>query len=122
MGIKGAHKTITQEVTSWEGISTHPHRFGGTEYTLGERREIGHMHGDELVDIPFPVKVRDELIAAGRAERHHILPDIPAVSFFLREPQDIERAIALLKLSYDLAVKQNARYRKNQSDEKPSVS
>jgi len=28
---------------------------------------IGHIHGDELVDIPFPAKIRDALVAAGRA-------------------------------------------------------
>ena len=32
------------------------------------RREIGHIHGDSLVDIPFPKKIRDEIVAAGQAE------------------------------------------------------
>ena len=109
MAVQGSHETITQTVTSWPDVTTHPHRFGGTEYRLGERREIGHIHGDELVDIPFPVKVRDELIAAGRAELHHILPKMGAVSLWLREPEDVQRAIELLRLSYELAVKQQAR-------------
>lgn len=106
MSVKGARKAITQVVTSWPGVTTHPHRFGGTEYCLGERREIGHIHGDELVDIPFPIKVRNGLIAAGRAEPHHIRPEIGAVSFFLRESEDVQRAIELLRLSYEAAVKQ----------------
>lgn len=37
------------------GITSQPYRFGGTEYNVG-RPEIGHVHGDSLVDIPFPKK------------------------------------------------------------------
>jgi len=106
MPVKGALRTITQTVLSWPGVSKHPHRFGATEYRLGEWREIGHVHGDDVVDIPFPVKVRDELIAEGRAERHHFVPDIGAVSLFLREAADLQRAIDLLSLSYDRALRQ----------------
>jgi predicted DNA-binding protein (MmcQ/YjbR family) len=86
-------------------MEAHPHRFGGTEFRIG-RREIGHIHGDALVDIPFPKKVRDEIVAAGEAEPHHILPETGWISFYLREEGDVERAINLLKRSYDLALKQ----------------
>jgi hypothetical protein len=91
----------------WEGVSAHPHRFGGTEYRIG-KRELGHIHGDHLVDIPFPTKVRDQVVAEGRAEPHHILPDSGWVSFYLREPADVDRALALFRLSFDLAQKQIA--------------
>lgn len=106
MAVRGAHNTITKTVSGWPGVSAHPHRFGGTEYRLGEQREIGHTHGDQLVDIPFPTKVRDDIVAAGRAEPHHILPESGWVSVYLRTPEDVERALELLRLSYDLAVKQ----------------
>jgi hypothetical protein len=101
----GTREQIKQAVLAWEGVTAQPHRFGGTEYRLG-RREIGHVHGDYLVDIPFPKKVRDEVVAAGRAEPHHILPDSGWISFYLREPADIERAIDLFRQSFELAVKQ----------------
>ena len=35
-----------------------------------------------LVDIPFPKKARNEWLTAGRAERHHILPDSGWISIF----------------------------------------
>ena len=85
-----------------QGVSAGPHRFGGTEYRLG-RREIGHVHGDALVDIPFTKKVREELVAAGRAERHHILPESGWVSVWLREAGDVERAVELLRISFERA-------------------
>jgi hypothetical protein len=72
------------------------------EFRLG-RRELGHIHGDSLVDIPFPKRVRDEIIAAHEAEPHHILPNSGWVSLFLRTEDDVDRAIRLLKRSFLLA-------------------
>lgn len=105
MTIRGASKQIVDTLLTWDGMEAHPHRFGGTEFRIG-RREIGHIHGDVLVDIPFPKKVRDEIVAAREAEPHHILPETGWVSFYLHDEGDIERAIALLKRSYDVALKQ----------------
>jgi hypothetical protein len=105
MSLTGAQEAITKAVIAWEGVAAQPHRFGGVEYVIG-RREIGHIHGDHLVDIPFPKKVRDELVQAGRAEPHHILPATGWVSFYLRQPEDIDKAIGLLEESYNIAQKQ----------------
>lgn len=108
MSVRGAQTRITENVTSWPGVTIQPHRFGGVEYVIG-RREIGHIHGDHLVDIPFPKKVRDEVVNAGRAQPHHILPESGWVSFYLRQEQDVEAAIALLRESYEIAIKQKPR-------------
>ena len=108
MSIKGAQERITKAVTSWEGVTAYPHRFGGVEYAIG-KREIGHIHGDHLVDIPFPKKVRDEIVAAGRAKPHHILPETGWVSFYLRGEGDVEKAITLLQESFEIAMRQKAR-------------
>lgn len=105
MSVKGAQKSITEAVTSWTGVTTQPHRFGGVEYVIG-KREVGHIHGDSLVDIPFPKKVRDEFVAAGRAQPHHILPETGWISFYIRQPEDVDKAIALLQESYQIAQKQ----------------
>ena len=105
MSVRGASKQIVDTLLTWQGMETHPHRFGGTEFRIG-KREVGHIHGDSLVDIPFPKKIRDESVAAKEAEPHHILPETGWVSFYLREEADVERAIALLKRSYEIALKQ----------------
>jgi hypothetical protein len=108
MGIPFAAERIKQAVLSWERIAARPHRFGGTEFCLGTR-EIGHIHGDYLADIPFPKKVHDELVEAGEAEPHHILPNTGWVSFYLRKDEDVDRAIALFRRSYEIALKQKGR-------------
>jgi hypothetical protein len=107
MSVRGAQARITETATSWQGVNAQPHRFGGVEYVIG-RREIGHIHGDSLVDIPFPKKVRDEIVAAGRAQPHHILPETGWVSFYIRQEHDVEAAIALLRESYQIAIKQKS--------------
>ncbi|MFN8594678.1 MAG: DUF5519 family protein [Anaerolineae bacterium] len=105
MAVTGASQTIRAALLSWPQVEAHPHRFGGTEYRIG-RRELGHIHGDSLVDIPFPKKLRDEIVAAGKAKPHHILPDTGWISFYLRQPTDVDRAIELFRLSYEIAAKQ----------------
>jgi hypothetical protein len=100
--------SIRQAVTQWPGITEAPHRFGGIEFQL-EGREIGHLHGDRLLDIPFPRKVRDEIVAAGQASPHHILPESGWISFWLKGETDAEAAVALLRRSYDLVGAQQQR-------------
>lgn len=99
-----------------DGVTASPHRFGGTEYRLG-RRELGHVHGDALVDVPFPRRIRDEVIAQGLAEPHHLLPETGWVSCFLRRPEDVEHAFALLQRSHALALGQRSRRVAPGSDE-----
>jgi len=67
------------------------------------KRELGHIHGDRLIDIPFPKPVRDELVSSGQAEPHHILPNSGWISFFLRTEADIDHAIKLMRTSFELA-------------------
>jgi predicted DNA-binding protein (MmcQ/YjbR family) len=111
MAVKGAQQTITTAVLAWGNVEAHPHRFGGTEYRIG-KREIGHIHGDTMLDIPFPTKVRHELVEAGRAEPHHLLSDSGWISFYIRQPLDVQAGIDLLRLSYDIAMKQKSRQTK----------
>ena len=105
MTVPNAQTMITETLLLWDGVTTSPHRFGGVEFRLGTR-ELGHIHGNHLVDIPFPKKVRDEIVSGGFAEPHHILPETGWVSFYLREEGDVQKAIELLRRSYEIALKQ----------------
>ncbi len=112
MSVSGAQALITKAVASWENVTVQPHRFGGVEYMIG-KREIGHIHGDHLVDIPFPKKIRDEIVSSGRAKPHHILPETGWVSFYLHTAEDVEKAITLLEQSYKIAMKQKLKVEKD---------
>jgi hypothetical protein len=108
MPVPGAQEQITQTLLGWEGVSIQPHRFGGVEYCLG-RRELGHIHGDHMLDVPFPSKVKHEILATGMASPHHLLPETGWVSLYLRQPEDVQKAIQLLKRSYEIARQQRQR-------------
>jgi Luciferase len=94
---------ITAAVSSWPDVEVGAHRFGGVEFRLG-RRELGHLHGDRIADLPFPRRVRDELIAAGRARPHHVLPDSGWVTLPIAGSGGAEDAIELFRLAYDRAL------------------
>lgn len=109
MSVRGARHTITTAMLRLDGVAQHPHRFGGVEFRLG-KRELGHIHGDHLVDIPFPTPVRDELVRDGIAEPHHIMPDSGWVSVYLRNDADVARAIDLLTRAWSLARNRGRRH------------
>jgi hypothetical protein len=92
---------IASEVTSWPGVTTGPGRFGAVTYLYGSR-EIGHVHGNSHADLPFPTRVRNDLVAAGRAVPHNVLPDSGWVSAPLRGDGAVERALDLFRMNYDL--------------------
>ena len=107
MPVSQAQKRIAEQVASWEGVVASPHRFGGTEFKMG-RRELGHVHGDYQADIVFPMRVRDRLVAEGRVEPHHVIPDSGWVTFRFRKEADVYEAVKLFRLSYDLALGREA--------------
>ncbi|MDG6907029.1 MAG: DUF5519 family protein [Nitrososphaerota archaeon] len=107
MTVKNAHGKIVEVVSKWESVVSLPHRFGGTEFRLG-KREIGHIHGDYQADIAFQKSERDKLVAEGRAEPHHILPQSGWITFRIREEADVQAAVELFRLSYILALKKCA--------------
>jgi hypothetical protein len=96
----GARRAIEEAVLSWSGVTAHSHRFGGVEFRLG-KVELGHLHGDRLADLPFPTKLRNQLLEEGRARPHHVLPSSGWVSRSIRDPADVDEVIALFRLNYE---------------------
>lgn len=91
---------IESEVTAWAGVEERPHRFSGVEFRVNGH-EIGHLHGDRMADLPFPVRVRKELVASGKAQTHHVLPQTGWVSYRIRDEEDVEGALDLFRLNYE---------------------
>jgi len=99
---KGAAiEAVRAAVASWQGVTTQEHRFGGIEFRLG-RRELGHLHGS-IADLPFPRRVRNELVAAGRAWPHHVLPDSGWVTVPMRTVLEVAAVIELFRQNYERA-------------------
>jgi hypothetical protein len=103
---------LVGEVGFWAGVEVSDHRFGGQAFHLG-RRELGHLHalahGGCFADLPMPRSVRDELIAAGRAQPHHVLPDSGWLTVPIWTVADLRNAVEVFRLSYERAAAKTAR-------------
>lgn len=99
---------IQAEVGGWPGVETGPGRFGSVRFTLG-RRELGHVHGETLADLPLRPEQARELVTAGDAREHRwTKPGSGWVSVELSSDEDVERVIELMRASYDRAVAKRA--------------
>lgn len=103
VGPRAGNEDVTRELSSWQGVTLHEHRFGGVEFRLG-RRELGHLH-PSFADLPFPRRIRDELVASGRAKPHHVLPDSGWVTVPMRTASEAENVIDLLRQNYERAIR-----------------
>lgn len=90
---------LKEEVQLWPGISAHPHQFDAREYRFG-KAEVGHVHSWGDVDIPFPRPIHDWLLEHDLAERHRWIPDSGWITFRIRNGEDVEHAVWLMRLSY----------------------
>ena len=107
---------LEREISSWPGVSTHSHRFGGREFRF-KAAEIGHVHTDGTVDIPFPRSVRDALLAEGLAQEHRWVPHSGWITFQVRGEDDFKHAVWLMRLSYLRYLLKTARYPRRCLDE-----
>jgi len=92
-------RTVKTEVEAWPDVSTHSHRFGGTEFRLG-RAEIGHLHVNGVLDIPFTRAIRNVLLKEQLVEEHKYVPDSGWITFRIQNESDVKHALRLLRLSY----------------------
>ena len=98
--MESLREIVEREVSGWPGVEARPHRFGGVELRFSGH-EIGHLHGSRMADLPFPVRMRKELVAEGKAEPHHLLPQTGWVSYYPRGPEDAPAIVELFRLNYE---------------------
>jgi hypothetical protein len=97
-----AVKTIEREVKGWPGVTTGDTGRGGLQFNHG-RVELGYLHDSSFADLPFPKKIRDQLIAEGRASVHPPLPNSGWVRRRMGSPADTEAVIELFRMNYGRA-------------------
>ena len=99
-----ASERITEEVTSWPGVTAGPGRRGEFAFKVGGR-ELGHLHGDHVAHFGFP---EGGLARALRAGADRLSPGLPRQARLRRarieSEDDVHDVIALLRLNYDRVV------------------
>ncbi len=92
---------IKKEIVCWSNVTSEPHKFGGIEFRFN-KKELGHIHGDRLADLPFPMKIRDELVNSGRVNPRHILPKSGWVSYWINKGEnDVPAVVNLFRIKYE---------------------
>jgi len=94
-----ASQQITEEVTSWPGVTAGHGRRGEFAFKLGGR-EIGHLHGDHAAHFMFSKEVGLELREQRRIVDHSVFPGkiAPAASRIENEA-DVRDVIELRRAS-----------------------
>ena len=82
------------------GVRLGVHRLGGIEFRLSER-ELGHLHGNGLLDVRVGVNEACELVRKGWAGPHHLFGKSAWVSFWVRTHEDVGPAMNLLEIASD---------------------
>jgi hypothetical protein len=90
---------VQREVSSWPGVRVETHGGGMMFFHVG-RREIGHLHGNRLADFPFPVRIREQLVAQGKVSLHYLHPQTGWTTYYIREDTNAESIIELFRLNY----------------------
>ena len=94
-------ENIQKEILRWAFVTAESHKFGGIEFRLN-KREMGHIHGERLVDLPFPMKIRNELVSSGRVSPHHVLPQSVCVSYWINNGEkDVPEVLELFRMRYE---------------------
>lgn len=92
-------QAIVSQVSEWDGVSVEQRRGGRTEFVF-EGEDFGHVDDDGSLDLPLSIPVREALVAAGRTEPHPTYGKTGWTTFEVRDEDDVEEAVALLRLAY----------------------
>ena len=95
---------ITDEVTSWPGVTTGPGRRGEFAFKVGGR-EIGHLHGDHAAHFGFPKDVWTTLFDDRRIDYHPVFPGKAGFGARRIETEaDVDDVIALMRINYERVI------------------
>jgi hypothetical protein len=99
-----ASERITEEVTSWPGVTAGYGKRGEFGFRLGPR-EIGHLHGDHAAHFMFQKELGSQLKAEGRVVDHPVFPGKPGpAARAIDSEDDVRDVIELMRLNYDRIV------------------
>ena len=79
--------------------------------------EIGHLHGNRMADLPFPVRMRKQLVAEGKAEPGYALPQTGWASHYPRGAEDVPAVAEHFRLNYEHLVQKGKKKAKRVAPE-----
>ena len=90
---------VEEEARQLPGVALRVHRYGGIGFFF-RGREMGHIHGNGLLDCHVGRANRDRLVRErGGVMAHHVFPQSGWISFFVNDPGDVECALELIQVA-----------------------
>lgn len=83
-----------------------------------------HIHGFAHCDIRLPLEVQSRVLATGQARPHRWAPEAGYVTFIVREEDDLEKAMNLIRISHEhftARARLRAPYGVQQADHSPEA-
>lgn len=97
-----AMQEIEKRALALPGVRLRVHSLGGAAFARGPR-ELGHLHGNGLLDLFVGRDERNALVAAAHAQPHHVFADSGWISFWVRKKEDAAAACELLAIAADVS-------------------
>jgi len=91
---------IESAVRQWPGVRVGVHRLGGIGFFF-RGKESSHIHGNGLLDCFVGRANRDSLVEGGRALPHHVFPRSGWISFWVRDKEDVQPALDLIRIAME---------------------
>lgn len=90
---------VTEEVSEWQNVTISTHKYGGTQFNLGDV-ELGHLHGNGLLDVLLNREVKTDLMRNHNILDHHTFENSGWISFWIKCSDDRNIAIEILERAY----------------------
>jgi MFS family permease len=113
-------EAIKREILNWPNVTSQPQSFGGVDFRVGGK-ELGHLHGENMADLPLPPNVflgssntenkLDRVLkqwdekAQGSLPPHDTYPESKWTNYWIKGEEDVPRVVALFRLQYDRLTK-----------------
>ena len=95
-----AISAIEKAVNELPGVRLGVHRLGGIGFFF-RGKECSHIHGNGLLDCFVGRANRDVLVRDRHASPHHVFPRSGWISFWIKDGDDVPRAIDLIRIACD---------------------
>lgn len=91
--------TLEDAVCEWKNVSVAPHKYGGTQFNVNGF-ELGHLHGNGLLDVQLNRSMKKELMAHTSVLDHHVFKNSGWISLWIKDSSDCELALSVLSKAY----------------------
>lgn len=89
---------VQEELGKENGVTISIHKYGGMQFNY-RNKELGHVHGNGMVDVLLNRKRKAELIKRGWVQEHHTFKNSGWITIFLKDRNDAKTAITVLRIS-----------------------